>query len=119
MVHAVYRSERYAQSYEAVGQDYVVSEKTARAQLAPRFSRLASYLPNKGRLLDIGASRGVFLNQAALEGWTIFGLEAGLDTIAYAKSHYGISIEHGNLEETKLPKASNSLGGSIGHRADL
>ncbi len=103
MVHAVYSSEQYAQSYDAVGQDYVLSEKTASEQLAPRFNRLESYLPNKGRLLDIGASRGVFLKLAALEGWTIFGLEAGLDTIAYAKSHYGITIEHGTLEETTLP----------------
>ena len=104
-VHAVYASERYAQSYDVAGQDFVVSEETAAEQLSPRFARLESYLPNKGRMLDIGASRGVFLKLAALEGWTIFGLEAGLDTIEYAKLHYGITIEHGTLEETAIPLA--------------
>ena len=104
-VHAVYASEEYAQSYDAAGQGFVVSEETAQEQLSPRFARLATYLPNKGRILDIGASRGVFLKLAALEGWTIFGLEAGLDTIKYAKLHYGITIEHGTLEETPLPLA--------------
>jgi len=104
-VHAVYASEEYAHSYDAAGQDFVVSEETAKEQLSPRFARLASYLPNKGRILDIGAARGVFLKLAALEGWTIFGLEAGVDTIEYAKSRYGITIEHGTLEETTLPLA--------------
>jgi SAM-dependent methyltransferase len=104
-VHAVYASERYAQSYDAAGQNFVVSEETAKEQLPPRFARLASYLPTKGRMLDIGASRGVFLKLAALEGWTVFGLEAGLDTIEYAQSHYGITIEHGTLEGTTLPVA--------------
>ena len=104
-VHAVYASERYSQSYDVAGQDFVVSEETAKQQLAPRFARLASYLPNMGRMLDIGASRGVFLKFAALEGWTVFGLEAGLDTIEYAKSRLGITIEHGTLEGTTLPVA--------------
>ena len=104
-IDAVYASAKYAESYDAAGQDFVVSEETAQEQLSPRFARLASYLPNKGRMLDIGASRGVFLKLAALEGWTIFGLEAGLDTIQYAKSRYGITIEHGTLEETTLPLA--------------
>ena len=102
-VHAIYSSESYAQSYDEAGQDFVVSESTAKEQFASRFARLASYLPAKGRLLDIGASRGVFLKLAESEGWTIFGLEAGLDTIEYAKSHFGITIQHGTLEETVLP----------------
>lgn len=106
VVEAVYSSPTYAQSYDAAGQDFVVSEEAAVEQLAPRFARLASYLPNQGKLLDIGASRGVFLQQAALEGWSPFGLEAGLDTIEYAKEHFGIDIQHGTLEATPLPEAS-------------
>ena len=102
-VHAIYSSESYAQSYDAAGQNFVVSELTAKEQFASRFARLASYLPGKGQLLDIGASRGVFLKLAESEGWTIFGLEAGLDTIEYAKLNFGITIQHGTLEETALP----------------
>ena len=104
-VEAVYSSPTYAQSYDAAGQDFVVSEETAGEQLAPRFARLGYYLRNQGKLLDIGASRGVFLQQAALEGWSPFGLEAGLDTIEYAKKHFGIEIQHGTLEATPLPDA--------------
>ena len=104
-VEAIYSSPTYAQSYDAAGQDFVVSEESAGEQLAPRFTRLASYLPNQGKLLDIGASRGVFLQQAALQGWSPFGLEAGLDTIEFAKNHFGIDIQHGTLETTPLPDA--------------
>ena len=104
-VQSVYSSNAYTESYDAAGQDFVVSEESAAQQLAPRFVRLASYLSNKGKILDIGASRGVFLQQAASQGWSPFGLEAGLDTIAYAKEHFGIEIQHGTLEETPLPAA--------------
>ncbi len=105
VVDAVYASETYAQSYDSAGQEFVISEETAALQLATRFARLASYLPNQGNLLDIGASRGVFLNQARGKGWSIFGLEAGIETIEYAKQHWGINIQHGTLEETTLPDA--------------
>ena len=104
-VEAVYSSETYAQSYDSAGQEFVISQETATQQLAPRFARLESYLPNNGNLLDIGASRGVFLNQAREQGWSISGLEAGIDTIEYAKQQWGINIQHGTLEETTLPEA--------------
>ncbi len=104
-VEAIYASESYAQSYDHAGKSFVVSEETAEQQLAPRFARLASYIPDKGKLLDIGASRGIFLKQAAIHGWSIFGLEAGIDTIQFAKEHFGIHIEHGTLESTQLPES--------------
>jgi SAM-dependent methyltransferase len=102
-VEAIYASESYNKSYDQVGQDFVVSEATAEQQLEPRFAKLASYLPSKGRMLDIGASRGVFLEQARLHGWSIFGLEAGDESINYAMHRYGIQIERGTLESTLLP----------------
>ncbi len=105
VVDALYSSETYAQSYDSAGQEFVISEETAAIQLLPRFARLASHLPNKGNLLDIGASRGVFLNQAREHGWSTFGLEAGIETIEYAKRRWGIYIEQGTLEETALPDA--------------
>ncbi len=104
-VEAVYLGHSYTQSYDAAGQDFVVSEETAGQQLAPRFARLESYLPNQGKLLDIGASRGVFLKQAASQGWSVFGLEAGMETIEYAKKQFGVDIQHGTLEATPLPES--------------
>ena len=104
-VEAVYSSDLYVRSYDFAGQEFVISEETATPQLAPRFARLDSYFPHQGNLLDIGASRGIFLNQARVRGWSIFGLEAGIDTIEYAQRQWGIHIQHGTLEETTLPEA--------------
>lgn len=103
-VDAIYASLAYAQSYDQAGQAFVVSEENAHSQLEPRFSRLASYKPGKGNLLDIGAARGIFLKQARLHGWSIHGLEAGKDSIEYAQKQFGIQIEHGTLESTRLPE---------------
>ena len=105
-VDAIYAGESYADAYDLAGQDFVVSESTAEQQLAPRFARLASYLPGKGKLLDIGASRGVFLKQAALNGWSTFGLEASSKSIEIANDHFGIFIQHGSLESTPLQTAN-------------
>ena len=105
IVEAIYASDSYFQSYDHAGKSFVLSEETAERQLEPRFTKLASYLPGKGKMLDIGASRGIFLHQAALHGWSIFGLEAGIETIRFAKEHFGIHIEHGTLESTHLPES--------------
>ncbi len=104
-IDAIYASQSYAQSYDEAGQAFVLAEETASSQLEPRFARLATYLPNQGNLLDIGASRGIFLKHAAKRGWKIHGLEAGKDAIAYANERFGIQIEHGTLESTRLPES--------------
>ncbi len=101
-IHAVYSDPSYVASYEQAGEDFVVSEKNAEAQLAPRLDLLERYVPGRGKLLDIGASRGIFLAQAQKRGWQPLGLEAGADAIAYAQSHFGITIQHGTLESATL-----------------
>ncbi len=104
-IAAIYASPAYTESYDGAGQQFVVSKETAGQTHEPRFARLKKYLPNQGKLLDIGASRGIFMDQAKERGWQVFGLEAGADAIEFARSEFQIDIQHGTLESTKLPEA--------------
>lgn len=103
---AIYSNPEYVAAYDAAGQSFVVADADAQSLLKDRFDRLRTYLPEQGKLLDVGASRGIFLNAARKEKWDVHGLEAGADAIAHANKTYGIAIEHGTLESTPVPENS-------------
>lgn len=101
---AIYSDPEYVAAYDAAGQSFVIADAQAQSLLKPRFDRIKRYQPDLGKLLDIGASRGIFLNAARQEKWDVYGLEAGADAIAYAQQTYGLQIQHGTLESTNLPE---------------
>ncbi len=59
-----------------------------------------------GRLLDLGCSYGAFLELAAEEGWTPFGVELSKKACDYAARERGLEVFGGTLEEAGLPDAS-------------
>lgn len=105
-VQAIYASSDYIDAYLDSGEQYVLDQTQAAAILKPRFERLHHYKPSRGRILDIGAARGVFLSHARDHGWEVVGVEASPDAIAHAKSQLQIEIELGTLESLDLPSAS-------------
>jgi len=58
---------------------------------------LASGRP--GRLLDVGASGGFFLDHARSCGWDIAGVEPSIQSAAYARKHFQIDLFNGYLED--------------------
>ncbi len=48
---------------------------------------------NGGRLLDIGAGTGYFLNHMRKAGWDVFGIEKDSDARVFAKDNFGLEIE--------------------------
>lgn len=57
----------------------------------------------KGRLLDVGASYGAFLELAAEHGWEAHGVELSEKACAYAASERGLTMHHGTLAEASYP----------------
>ena len=58
---------------------------------------IEKYLPNKGRLLDVGAASGYFMNLASTAGWQTSGVEVSEYAVALAKEK-GLSLTRGTLE---------------------
>lgn len=52
-----------------------------------------------GRLLDVGAGAGLLLSQAKRRGWEVHGVELSSFGPLFARTHFGLDIIEGRLEE--------------------
>ena len=59
-----------------------------------------------GRVLEIGAYSGAFLNLFKEQGWEVLGLEPNKRAVTYAKDNYGIDMLQSSLEAANLEKES-------------
>jgi SAM-dependent methyltransferase len=55
--------------------------------------------PRGQRLLDIGCSSGLFLDEGRSAGFEVRGAELSADTAAFARSHFGLEVHHGDWRE--------------------
>lgn len=63
-------------------------------------------IKRKGRLLDVGAATGAFLEIARNSKWKINGLEPSRWAISYARDKYKIKISQGIINNAKFKKSS-------------
>lgn len=68
--------------------------------------RLEKLLPDKGRLMDVGAATGILLRLARERGWTPDGVEPSLWAVAQARRTHGIVLREGAFETLPLDPAS-------------
>lgn len=57
----------------------------------------------KGRLLDVGAGKGEFLNLAKESGWEAYGVEISGELASCARQKFNLNIETKPIEEAKYP----------------
>jgi SAM-dependent methyltransferase len=69
---------------------------------AKRYVRLLASYRDAGRILDVGCSAGVFLEEARACGWHAYGVELSDDTAAVARAK-GLNVVTGTLEDAKFP----------------
>lgn len=63
---------------------------------------LNKFLPQRGRLLEIGSYTGIFLNHIRADGWEVTGLEPHRAVGNYARATYGLNIVEGVLPSPAL-----------------
>jgi len=119
----VYRSPRpaedeadayYDETYYAGGdgegafayEDERQHEPVARARARGRLARMERVLPGTGRLLEIGCSFGLFLDEARRRGWD----PVGVDVSPYATKHcveaLDLDVRLGRVEDVELEEGS-------------
>jgi SAM-dependent methyltransferase len=59
-----------------------------------------------GRILDIGAATGIFLDGMRRRGWETVGVEPTTVAARYARERLGLDVIEGRLEDTAFPAAS-------------
>ncbi len=60
----------------------------------------------RGRLLDVGCATGLFIHEAARQGWQVEGVEFNSEVASYARVRLGLAVHHGTLESLNLPAES-------------
>jgi len=80
-------------------EDIRFRERTARFGAGPD-----SAVPRT--LLDIGCATGMLIESMREEGWKVRGVDVCRESAEYGKSHRGVDIFPGTLEEAHLPDAS-------------
>jgi len=60
--------------------------------------QIEKYRKEPGKLLDVGAGFGYFLNEARLRGWEVFGIEASKRGCAYTEERFKIPLVNSFFE---------------------
>lgn len=68
--------------------------------------RIDEACPARGKLLDVGAGLGIFMQEMAGLGWVVEGVEPSGIAAKAARERTGATIHQGVLEELSLPEAS-------------
>jgi len=91
----------------AKGDDEVyVSQGTGRMETFKKGLRLVEkFSPQKGKLLDVGAAAGFFMNVAKNNGWEVSGVEPNTWLCEYGKKHFNIPILPTTLEHARYKKS--------------
>lgn len=83
-------------------------EKSARQEKRSQrhFRRLTRYSPRPGRVLEVGAGDGYFLNAAKKAGWEVEGLELSQPRIENAKKWFGVPLQCCDLLSASFKEGS-------------
>jgi len=97
---ALYGNEYFA---EYAGGDYLAEEPQRRHESRLRLDLLAHVEQPPGRLLEVGAAAGFFLDEARQRGWDVCGIEPNEAMAAHARDALGLDVRAGLLGEVELP----------------
>lgn len=87
-----YYTDHYRLHYKSTAEPTPKSIDRGRRGAQGRLPVLASLIPKGGRVLDIGAGGGEFLNEAKKLGFEVEGVEPSVGFAGYAERTYGVKV---------------------------
>jgi SAM-dependent methyltransferase len=106
---------------DAESDDYVEEEAGQRLTAQVALERIERWVPEKGRLLDLGCWVGFLLAEARDRGWQTVGVEPSAFASAYATEKLGLEVRREDLFAAEFPDGSFDavvLGDVIEHLND-
>jgi SAM-dependent methyltransferase len=85
-----------------VYQDYLASAASRRQGFRARLQELQRVCKTPGRLIEIGAAYGFFLDVAREQGWETFGVELSPVSSEYARSQLALNVATGDLSSVPV-----------------
>lgn len=85
--------------------DYLSDEFEHRLTARRRIDRLARAIDG-GRLLDVGAAAGFFMDEARARGWEVRGIDVSPEMSAWGRDNLGLDMATGLFQASDYPAAS-------------
>lgn len=99
-VHVETINEHYSNVEDDIYVKNIISRKKT---FKYNMDKIRSFLPNQGKLLDVGAYCGIFLDVSKNYGYEVYGIEPSIWAVNFSKEHFGINIFAGFLKN--LPES--------------
>ena len=96
----------YAGGVERFWRQKAEKEEAHKGDFLKIADRLEQFLPNKGKLLEIGCAMGTTLNGFQKRGWEVLGVEPEKWSADIARSKYGLEVICAPFQEAGLAKDS-------------
>jgi hypothetical protein len=77
--------------------DYLADADTHRAAARRRLGLLDRFTPSRGRLLDVGAAAGFFIDEAIQQGWQAEGVDIAQHMVEWGRRKLGVPIRVGRI----------------------
>lgn len=101
------KSDLIVQGYAEGTDENFVSQETGRIITFERCMKfIEQYIPQQGKLLDIGTAGGTFLHVAKQHGWDVSGVEPNAWLCEWGNKRYGLEIKPGILDDHRFPARS-------------
>ncbi|MEW5768061.1 MAG: methyltransferase domain-containing protein [bacterium] len=92
----------YSEDYHTDSPDEVKEER--REFFKEKIAWMNQY-QSRGKILDVGCSTGLFLQEAKAAGWDAYGIDISEEAAQYARRNYGLEVTAGKLNESKFEPA--------------
>jgi hypothetical protein len=99
-LHEIY-DDSYFEQYPG-GEAYDADQEQRRYEARPRLEWVRERV-TRGRLLEIGAADGIFLDEARAAGFRVTGVEPAPGLAATARDERNIDVRAGFIEDVELP----------------
>lgn len=103
----------YAQSYflnedktKADGYADYLGDETEHRLIARRRIKQLNELTPAGKLLDVGAAAGFFLDEARRAGWDVQGIDISPETTEWGRANLGLELTTGLFQDAEYEPAS-------------
>lgn len=101
------KQEEILELYDSFEDPEYEKERKARGENQRKIlSKINTFFPKKGKILDIGCATGIFLELARNDGWDVMGVEPSKWASDIARREYKLPVYYGTLEEAKIPDKS-------------
>ncbi len=94
--------ETHGQGY----QNYVGDEALHRLSARRRLATLDTLIDSRGRLLDVGAAAGFFVDEARRAGWNAVGVDVAESMARHARDRVGVDVAVTTLADAAFDDAS-------------